>query len=50
MIVSQIDAFTITATRNLQYVFKKFVCFVVLVKGIFDTYLDNIYHIVFSLH
>ena len=49
-IVSQIDAFTISAIRNLQYVFKKLVCLMVFVKGIFDTYLNNIYHIVFSLH
>ena len=31
-IVSQIDAFTISATRNLQYVFKKLVCLTVFVK------------------
>ena len=37
MIVSQIDAFTISATRNLQYVFKKRVCWIVFMKGIFDT-------------
>ena len=49
-IVSQIDAFTISATRNLQYVFKKLVCLIVFVKGIFATYLNKIYHIVFSLH
>ena len=49
-IVSQIDAFTISATRNLQYVFKKLVCLIVFVKGIFDTNLNNIYHIIFSLH
>ena len=49
-IVSQIDAFTISATRNLQYVFKKLVCLIVFVKGIFATYLNNIYYIVFSLH
>ena len=49
-IVSQIDAFMSLATRNLQYVFKKFLCLIVFVKGIFATYLNNIYHIVFSLH
>ena len=46
-IVSQIVAFTISVTR---YVFKKLVCLIVFVKGIFDTSLNNIYHIVFSLH
>ena len=45
-IVSQIDAFMISATRNLQYVFKKLVCFIVFVKGIFDTYLNNIQHFI----
>ena len=49
-IVNQIDAFTISATRNLQFVFKMLMCLIVFVKGIFDTYLNNIYHIVFSLH
>ena len=49
-IITQIDAFTISDTRNLQYVFKKLVCLIVFVKGIFDIYLNNIYHIVFSLH
>ena len=49
-IVSQVDAFTVTASRNLQYVFKKLVCSRVFVKDIFDIYLNNIYHIVFSLH
>ena len=49
-IVSQIDAFTISATRNIQYVFKKLVCLIVFVTDIFDIYLNNIYHIVFSLH
>ena len=45
-IVSKIDAFTISATRNLQFVFKKLVCLIVFVKGIFATNLNNIYHIV----
>ena len=49
-IVSQIDAFTIAATRKIQYVFKKLVCLIVFVKDIIDIYLNNIYHIVFSLH
>ena len=49
-IVSQIDAFMISATRNIQYVFKKLVCMKIFVKDIFDIYLNNIYHIVFSLH
>ena len=49
-IISQIDAFTISATRNIQYVFKKLVCLKVFVKDIFDIYLNNVYHIVFSLH
>ena len=48
-IVSQIDAFTISATKNIQYDFKKRVCLIVFVKEIFDIYLNNIYHIVFSL-
>ena len=49
-IVSQIGAFTISATRNIEYVFKKLVCVIIFVKDIFDIYLNNIYHIVFSLH
>ena len=48
-IVSQNDAFTISATRNIQYVFKKLACLIVFVKEIFDIYFNNIYHIVFSL-
>ena len=48
--VSQIDAFTISATRNIQYVFKKLVSLIIFAKDIFDIYLNNIYHIVFSLH
>ena len=50
LIVSQIDAFTISANSNIQYAFKKLVCLVVFVKDIVDIYLNNIYHIVFSLH
>ena len=49
-IVSQIDAFTISANRNIQYAFKNLACLIVFVKDIFDIYLNNIYHIVFSLH
>ena len=49
-IVSQIDAFTISATRNIQYVFKKLACLIVFMKEIYDIYLNNIYHIVFLLH
>ena len=48
--VSQIDAFKISTTRNIKYAFKKLVCLIVFVKDIFDIYLNNIYHIVFSLH
>ena len=48
--VSQSDAFTISATRNIQYVFKKLACLIVFVKDIFDIYLNYINHIVFSLH
>ena len=49
-IVSQIDAFTISATMSIQYVFKKLACLIYFLKDIFDIYLNNIYHIVFSLH
>ena len=49
-IVSQIDAFTISATMNIQYVFKKLACLIVFLKDIFDIYLNNIYHSVFSFH
>ena len=49
-IVCQIDVFTISATKNIQYVFKKLACLIVSVKDIFDIYLNYIYHIVFSLH
>ena len=49
-IVIQVDAFTISATRNIQYVFKKPVCLIVFVKDVFYIYLNNIAHIVFSLH
>ena len=49
-IVSQIDAFTISATRNIQYVFKKLVCLIVFVKDIFDLYLNNIYCLFITLN
>ena len=49
-IVSQSDAFMISATRNIQYVFKKACGLIVFVKDIFDIYLNNICHIVFSLY
>ena len=49
-IVSQIDAFTISAAMNIHNVFNKLACLIVFVNDIFDIYLDNIYHIVFSLH
>ena len=48
--VSQSDAFMISATWNIQYVLKKLVGLIVFVKDIFDIYLNNICHIVFSLH
>ena len=41
-IVSQSDAFMISATRNIQYVLKKLVGLKVFVKDIFDIYLNNI--------
>ena len=49
-IVSQVDAVAISAARNIQYVFKKLVCLIVFVKDVFDIYLNNRFHIVFSLH
>ena len=49
-IVSQIDAFTISAARNIHCVFKKLASLIVFLKDIFDIDLNNIYHIVFSLH
>ena len=50
MIVSQSDAFTISATRNIQYVLEKLVGLIVFEKDIFDIYLNNICHIVLSLY
>ena len=49
-IVSQSDAFMISATRNIQYVLKKLVGLIVFEKDIFDMYLNYICHIVFSLY
>ena len=49
-IVSQSDAFTIPATRNIQCVLKKLMGLIVFEKEIFDIYSNNICHIVFSLY
>ena len=49
-IISQSDAFMISAIRNKQYVLKKLVYLIVFVKDKFDIYLNNIYHIVFQLN
>ena len=49
-IVSQSDAFTISATRNIQNVLKELVGLIVFEKDIFDIYLNNICHIVFLLY
>ena len=48
--LGQVDAFMISATRNIEHVLKKLVCLTVFVKGLFYIYLNNIYHIVFSLY
>ena len=40
----------ISAIRNIQYVLKKLVGLIVFEKDIFDIYLNNICHIVFSSH
>ena len=45
---SQVDAFTISATGNNQFVFKKLACLIVFVKDVFDIYLNNIYHMNFN--
>ena len=50
MIVRQSDAFTISATRNIQHVLKKLVGLIIIEKDIFDIYLNNICHIVLSLY
>ena len=39
-----------TGIHSTSFFKKKLVCLIVLVKDIFDIYLNNIYHIVFSLH
>ena len=49
-IVSQSDAFMISATKNIEYVLKKLVGLIVFEKDIFDIYLNNICHIGFSLY
>ena len=49
-ILSQVDVFTIAATRNIEHVFKKLVYLIVFVKDLFYIYLNNIYHIVLSLY
>ena len=49
-VLSQVDAFTISATRNIEHAFKKLVCLTVFVKDLFYIYLNNIYHTVFSLY
>ena len=40
-ILSQVDAFTISATRNIEHVFKKLVCLTVFVKDLFYIYLNQ---------
>ena len=50
MIVSQSDAFTISATRNIQYILKKLVGLIVFEENIFDIYLNNVCYIVLSLY
>ena len=47
-IVSQSDAFMISATRKIKYILKKLVGLIVFDKDIFDIYFNNICHIVFS--
>ena len=49
-IVSQSEAFMISATRNIKYVLKKLVGLIVFEKDIFDIHLNNICHIVFSFY
>ena len=49
-ILSQSDAFTISATMNIQYFLKKLVGLIVFEKEKIDIYLNNICHIVFSLY
>ena len=47
-VVSQSDAFMVSATRIIQYVLKKLLGSIVFEKDIFDIYLNNICHFVFS--
>ena len=49
-IVSQSDAFMISATKNILYVLKKLVGLIVFGKDIFNIYLNSICYIVFSLY
>ena len=49
-IVSQSDAFMISATRNIQYVLIKLVDLIVFEKDNLDIYLNNICHIAFSIY
>ena len=44
-IVSQVDTFKISSIRKIQYAFKKLACLIVIVKDIFDIYLNNIYQV-----
>ena len=48
--VNQSDAFMISTTRNIQYVLKKLVGLIVFEKDIYDIYLNNICHLVFSFY
>ena len=50
IIISQVDAFTISATRKIQYAFKKLLCLIVFVKDLLDIYLNEICHDVFSFN
>ena len=45
-IICQIEAFRISATVNIQYVFKKLACLIVFLKDIFDIYVN----IILSFH
>ena len=49
-IVSQSDAFMISAIGNIQCVLKKLVGMIVFEKDIFDILMNNICHFVFSLY
>ena len=48
-IVSQSDAFMISATRNKQYVLKKLVGLIVFEKDKFDIYLNNMSYCLFII-